>query len=143
MRRVALVGLAVLTAVSGCVNPHGHKPVAELGPGITPITSTVRYDATYALLSTDRPGEVLYTTHLVRGERVGFRRELGQPVVAVAGGVALPLGDGTYAWVIPDGARPNWRARASQDWRAFGKGVATVLIFVCIVVLGLLFVAAA
>lgn len=126
-RRAALLVLVTATAVGDCANPHAGHPVAEMRPGITPITSEVRYGATYALHRTDEPGEALYTTHLVRGERVGFRREADRSVVAVASGQTLPLGEGTFAWVMAEGSVPTWRERAGQDCRDVAVGVGTGL----------------
>lgn len=122
MRSAVLLTLSMLIVLNGCANPHANRPAAEIRPDIAPITSEVKYEATYALYRTDGPGVPLHSTRLTRGERVGFRRQSDSSVVAVAGGHTLPLGDGTFAWLLVENSSPNWRVRAAQDGqRVAGK----------------------
>jgi hypothetical protein len=122
MRPAVLLALSFAVAVGGCAHSPGSKPAAELRAGRPPATRTVRCDATYALVRSDRPGEPLATALVVRDQQVGFRTEPDGAVVAVGGSKTFPLADGEFAWVLVPGSDGGWRGRFGGSSRdAVGK----------------------
>jgi hypothetical protein len=141
MRQFTLILLSVLMPVSGCVNPYGRRSVAQVAPGIAPSELKVCYESTYALFRTDELGAAIYSTHLMRGERVGFRRECDGSLVAVASCQLIPLSEGTYVWKVVPGTAPTLRERALKHWHQFGTGMHGVLIVAGLAVVGCAIVA--
>jgi hypothetical protein len=112
-----LAGTLALLALAGCCsNPHGHggQLVTELGPADRPAVDAAPYKATYALYRWRKPPEgtvpqkwipdqeveQLYLRGLARWDKVGFERNDGGQLFAVAGEEKIPLPDGHYCWHV-------------------------------------------
>jgi hypothetical protein len=119
---------ALAAALAGCALGPPAGPFVEYRPETTPATTrAVTREATYTLRATDDLGEPLAEHHVVRGERIGFRREPDGSVVAVAPGRTLALGPGAYTWSAVPGTAPSWVERvtgARAPLRAVAEGTA-------------------
>jgi hypothetical protein len=116
MYRRSVLGLALLSALTGCVVHPPKGAFVEYRDGLTPVTCPVKCEATYALRSTDHPEAQPLTAHHVEpGERLGFRREADGSVSAVAPGHVLPLAPGAYRWEVVPGTVPSWRKRLTTE----------------------------
>lgn len=124
MRRVTLLGLTVLTAISGCVAVRPDDSVAAYRPGNSVTTTTAGFDATYALYAVDHPGATgpLLTVPLSRGNTIGFRREANRSVVAVAGERVIPIPDGACEWRVTPETMPGFWQRCGDEATSLGKG---------------------
>jgi hypothetical protein len=129
MRRAALLGLAVLTALGGCANPRRPGVVARYEPGQKLTSKKVPYDATVELYARDQPAATgpLTSTGVTGGTRVGFRREPDGSVVAFVGGRPVPIPDGRCEWVIVASSWPRWWARRADDAERAAEAAGTAL----------------
>jgi hypothetical protein len=131
-----MFALALLSALTGCVNAPPTGPLVEYRPGEVPVTRPVKCPATYILTSTDQPtGEPPLAAHRVsKGEWLGFRTGEDGSAVAVAPGYTLPLLPGAYRWEVVRGSVPTWRERLWCEVRgraAPAVGTAALVVGVC------------
>lgn len=117
MRRAALLGLVVLTALGGCSHRQCPGFVAGYTPGEKPTSKKVPYDATVELYARDQPQATgpLTSTGVTSGTRVGFRREKDSSVVAFVGERPVPIPDGRCEWVIVTSSWPRFWSRRADD----------------------------
>jgi hypothetical protein len=128
------IGLMLIlsTLVSGCAgNPHVHggKLVAEHKPGDSPENSHTPYQATYVLHHWHEPPpgapphtwiperqvEELYVRGLGRWEPIGFEKDAGGNLIAVAGQEKIPLAEGRYCWHISQDTEYHGAARVMNE----------------------------
>jgi hypothetical protein len=123
MRQKVLLAIAVLIPVFGCENPFVHKsywkeqlPPAQSHPDVTPSVTTVPETATYCLKSFDQLDSIpIANVRLHRGEKVGFRRESDNTLVAIAGKQTFSVpAEGTFGWVVIDRPTPGLHERNEQ-----------------------------
>ena len=146
MPRCAIFALALLSALTGCLNPPPRGPLVEYRTGQVPKTRTVRCEANYVLVTknaTSANGQ-LTEHHIVKGERVGFRREDDGTVTAIAPGYTVPLPDGAYAWEVVRTSVPPWRERLWCETRDRSVATGKVTLFVvgacCVVAVALVLI---
>ncbi|QJW93496.1 hypothetical protein [Frigoriglobus tundricola] len=132
--------LALLSALTGCVASPPKGPLVEYREGQAPITRRVKCEANYVLLTKDAAaarGQIA-EHHIMKGERVGFRREPDGTVTAIAPGYKLALPPGAYAWEVVRASVPPWRERFWCEVRDRGieaeRVTGAVLLFTAVVV---------
>jgi hypothetical protein len=125
--RRPLLALALVSALTGCVNRPPDGPLAEYRPGAPPVTRSVTCEANYVLVAKDESGAGPFGEHhLRRGERIGFRAGPDGSVTALAPGYTLALPPGAYAWEVVPGSVPSARERWLCETRAGALAVAKV-----------------
>ena len=103
----------------------------------------MKCEANYVLVTKDSHSAIgqIAEHHIVKGERVGFRREEDGTVTAIAPGYKLTLPPGVYAWEVVRSSVPPWRERFWCETREWGLATGeTTLIVVgvcCVVVVAL------
>lgn len=129
MRRFTLLGLAVLTALTGCTVPGKNGVVAAYRPGQKPTSKKVPYDSTVELHAREQRHATgpITSTGVTGGTEVGFRREPDGSVVAFVGERPVPIPDGRCEWVIVASSWPRWWSRRKDDGKQLAAGMGTAL----------------
>lgn len=140
MFRRAVLALALLSALTGCVAVPPTGPLVEYRDGLTPITRPVKCPGVYVLCPSDQPCSAPLAEHnVVKGERIGFRREADGSVVAVAPGYTMSLPPGVYQWDVVRESVAPWHERMWCETRehavAAGKTTALTVGVLCVLTL--------
>lgn len=128
----ALLVIATCVGLVGCQVSTTPTPVAQFDRGHGVAMMRAPWDGQYTLylLAPEGNGRrtLVQAAHLKRNDPLGFRQRDAGPV-AVADGLEVPLGDGSYEWVMqPDPGQPNWVATTLLTVVIVGATVGTVAI---------------
>jgi len=129
MRRALLLGLALLTAMSGCASPRERTIVAAYEPGKKPSSRMVLLDSIVELHAGEQPAgsPPVTSTGVIGGTRVGFRAGPDGSIVAFVGDRTVPIPDGRCEWVIVESCWPRWWSRRADDAERAAKATAEAL----------------
>jgi hypothetical protein len=129
MRRALLLGLALITATSGCANPRKPHVVAAYGPGRELSSKLILCDSIVELHAREHATGVgpITATGVISGTRVGFRAQPDGSVVAFVGERTVPIPNGRCEWMVVETCWPRWWSRRGDDAERAAEAAAEAL----------------